>query len=121
MTRLAPHLVAVLALVAALAAGLWFWAAVVAPGYRSAIALGVAWCVLVAVVAGRVGRRQPRVRSTLRVASVACSAALAAAFAWTSIRETTVDEVVVRGAPASSLSPQEREDALGADPLAPQP
>ena len=120
MSRAGLHVAAVVAVVVALLGGLWLWSGVIAPGYRSAIALGVAWCVAVSVVAGRAGRRLPRVRRTLRVATLACSAGLVAAAVFTSVRETTVDEAVVQGAPASSLGREELEREVGADPLAPQ-
>lgn len=121
MSRIASHVAAVLAVVLALAGGLWLWAGAVAPGYRSAIALGVAWCVLVAFAAGRAGKALPSLQRTLRATSLACVALLVVGFYATSIRETTVDEMVEQGAPASSLSEAEREAELGGDPLAPQP
>lgn len=122
MRRVAPHVAAAAAVVLAIVGGLWLWTGVVAPGYWSAIVLGVAWCVLVSVAAGRAGRRLPHVRRTLRASFFACAALLVAGFYVTSVRETTVDEVVVKGSPASSLSESERERALqGTDPLAPQP
>jgi predicted PurR-regulated permease PerM len=121
MSRLAPHVAAVAAVVLALAGGLWLWAGAVAPGYRSSIALGIAWCVLVLVVAGRIGRRLPDLRRTLRVTTLACAAVLIVGTYLTSIRETTVDEPLVQGAPASSLDAAELEREVGDDPLAPQP
>lgn len=115
------HLAAVAAVLLVLVGGLWFWAGVVAPGYWSAVVLGVLWCVAVSVAAGRAGKALPSVKRTLRVTSILALAALAAGSYWTSVRETTVDEPIVQGAPASSLSPEELAQELGEDPLAPQP
>ena len=42
---LAPKLLAPVFVVVTLVVGLWFWSGVVAPGYWSAIGLGVAWFV----------------------------------------------------------------------------
>lgn len=121
MSRVAPHVAAVVAVVLALAGGLWLWAGAVAPGYRSSIVLGVAWCVLVLIAAGRVGRRLPGLRRTLRATTLACAAVLVVGTYLTSIRATTVDEPLVRGVPASSLNQDELEREVGGDPLAPQP
>ena len=117
MTRAA----AALAVVVALIAGLWFFSGVVAPGYDSAIALGVGWFVVVGAVTTRVARRRPDLRLAARGAFVACAAVAVAGFFLTSVRETTVDERIETGRPASSLTEDERREALPADPLAPQP
>lgn len=111
--------VAALALLAALAVGLWFWAGVVAPGYDSAIALGVAWFIAVSVAAGAVAKRLPQLRRALRTTFLAATVLTVAAFAWTSLRETEVDEPLETGTPASRLAPEERPDVD--DLLAPQP
>ncbi|MBA2349494.1 MAG: hypothetical protein H0V81_14495 [Solirubrobacterales bacterium] len=125
MTRATRHALAVVTVLVALAAGLWFWSGVVAPGYRSSIALGVLWCVLVVVLAGRVGGRLPELKRTLRATTTAAVVVLLAGTYWTSIRETEVNEVVEVGAPASSLSEEELAEeagvAPGVDPLAPPP
>ena len=92
MTR---RLLAALVLLGALAVGLWFWAGVVAPGYFASIGFGVTWFVFVSVVAGRVGKRVPAVRRVLRGTFLAVVAFTLAAFYWTSIRETRVDERLV--------------------------
>ena len=115
------HVAAAAAVVCALLAGLWFWGGVVAPGYWSTVALCACWCVVVSVAAGKAGKALPAVKRTLRVTFLVAAAALAAGSYWTSVRETTVDEPVVEGAPASTLSPAELAQELGGDPLAPQP
>jgi hypothetical protein len=108
---LAPPLV-----VLTLAAGVWFWAGVVAPGYWSAIVLGTLWFVACSVIFGRVGRARPELRPWVRGTFLACCAAAVFGFYWTSVRDTVVDENVVTGVPAS----QARGEVSG-DPLAPQP
>jgi peptidoglycan/LPS O-acetylase OafA/YrhL len=102
-------------------AGLWFWAGEVAPGPRSALALGVLWCFAAGALAARAGRRLPALRRTLRATVVGCSALAAAAALVTTQRETRVDERVVLGTPAGELAPADVREAVGADPLAPQP
>jgi hypothetical protein len=107
---LAPPLVVV-----TLLAGLWLWSGVVAPGYWSAIGLGVAWFVVCSVIFGRVGKALPQLRPWLRGTFLACSVAALAGFWWTSVRDTVVDEQVVTGVPASRVTTD-----TPADPLAPQ-
>lgn len=113
----APKLLAPLFVVVTLGAGLWFWSGVVAPGYWSAIVLGVAWFLACSVIFGRIGKARPALTPWVRGTFLACCAAAAFAFYWTAVRDTVVDEDVVTGVPASSAP----KDALGADdPLAPQ-
>jgi Electron transfer DM13 len=101
-----------------LVAGLWFWSGVVAPGYWSAIGLGVAWFVACSMIFGRIGKSRPPLRPWLRGTFLACSAIAVVGFWWTSVRETEVNERIVTGVAASDLPAAE----LGAgDPLAPQP
>ena len=107
---------AALAVVAALVLGTWFWAGTVAPGYRSSIALGVLWFVAVSIVAGRLTKHRPAVRRWTRPTFVACAVASVAAFGWTSVRPTTVDETVVTGVPASKLPAGEKAGAGSLDP-----
>ncbi len=117
MRRLAPRLLAPPVVVVTLAAGLWFWSGVVAPGYWSAIGLGILWFVACSMLFGRVGQARPELRPWVRGTFLACSVAAVFAFYWTSGRDTVVDEDVVMGVPAS----QAPKDALGeGDPLAPQ-
>ena len=114
---LATKLLAPLFVIATLGAGLWFWSGVVAPGYWSAIVLGVVWFFACSVLFGRIGKARPELRPWVRGTFLACSVAAVFAFYWTSVRDTVVDENVVTGVPAS----QAPKDALGeGDPLAPQ-
>lgn len=109
---LAPPLVVVI-----LAAGLWFWAGVVAPGYWSTIVLGILWFVACSVLFGRVGKARPELRPWVRGTFLACCAVAVFGFYWTSIRDTVVDERIVTGVPASEAGTAQIEG----DPLAPQP
>jgi hypothetical protein len=113
---LAAKLLAVPLVVLTIAAGLWFWSGVVAPGYWSTIGLGVLWFVACSVLFGRIGKARPELRPWVRGTFLACSVAAAFAFYWTSVRDTVVDEEIVTGVPAG-------RGALpgGGDPLAPQP
>jgi len=110
---LAPPLVVV-----ALLAGLWLWSGVVAPGYWSAIVLGVAWFIACSVIIARFAKVRPELRPWLRGTFLACSLAAALGFWWTSLRDTVVDEQVVTGVAASEVKDA---GAGGGDPLAPQP
>lgn len=113
---LAAKLLAVPLVVLTIAAGLWFWSGVVAPGYWSTIVLGVLWFVACSVLFGRIGQRRPELRPWVRGTFLACSVAAAFAFYWTSVRDTVVDEEIVTGVPASRGGLP-----AGGDPLAPQP
>jgi Electron transfer DM13 len=113
---LAAKLLAVPLVVLTIAAGLWFWSGVVAPGYWSTIVLGVLWFVACSVLFGRIGKARPELRPWVRGTFLACSVAAAFAFYWTSVRDTVVDEDIVTGVPASRAAP-----AGDGDPLAPQP
>ena len=98
---LTAKLLAVVLVVVTIAAGLWFWSGVVAPGYWSTIALGVLWFVACSVLFGRIGQARPPLRPWVRGTFLACSVAAAFGFYWTSVRDTVVDEQVVTGIPAS--------------------
>ncbi len=112
----AIKLAAVGAVIAILVVGLWFWSGVVAPGYTSSIVLGVAWFVAASVLLGRLTKGRPGLRLPVRATFVACSLAAAAAFYWTSVRDTVVDEQIVTGTPASRVA---GGGATAEDPLAP--
>jgi len=114
---LAAKLLAPLFVVVTLAAGLWFWSGVVAPGYWSTIVLGVLWFVACSMIFGRIGKARPALKPWIRGTFLVCSVGAVFAFYWTSIRDTVVDEDVVTGVPAS----QAPRAAGGGDPLAPQP
>ncbi len=84
-----------------LAAGLWFWSGVVAPGYYWSIALGVAWFVAVSLGI-RFGLRGRRALKLPVQATFLATAVLASAvFAWTTFRNVTVVEEIATGKPAA--------------------
>ncbi len=114
---LAARLLAPLLVVVTLAAGLWFWSGVVAPGYWSTIVLGVLWFVACSMIFGRIGKARPALKPWIRGTFLVCSVGAVFAFYWTSIRDTVVDEDIVTGVPAS----QAPQAAGNVDPLAPQP
>lgn len=103
--QLAPKLLAPLIVVLTLAAGLWFWGGVVAPGYWSTIVLGALWFFACSVIFGRIGMARPELRWWFRGPFLACCVVAVAGFYWTSIRDTVVDERVVTGVPASKAAP----------------
>jgi ABC-type multidrug transport system permease subunit len=111
-------LLAIPLVVATLLAGTWFWGAVVAPGYYSAIVLVVAWFVLCSVIFGRIGKARPQLHWWLRGTFLACSAVSLVAFFLTSVRDTEVNEALPEAVPASKLAPPAPGES---DPLAPQP
>jgi len=92
---------AALAVVALALLGLWFFSAVVAPGYTSAIVLGALWFVLLSVGLARIGKRRPELRRPTRSAFLVTAVVAGAFFAWTSLRDTEVNESIARGTPAS--------------------
>ena len=88
---LAPKLLAPPLVVLTLAAGLWFWSGVVAPGYWSTIVLGALWFVACSVIFGRVAKARPELRPWVRGTFLVCCAAAVFGFYWTSVRDTVVD------------------------------
>ena len=112
-----PKLLAPPAVIVTLLAGTWFWGAVVAPGYYSAIGLVIAWFVLCSVFFGRIGKARPQLRWWLRGTFLACSVVSLAAFYFTSVRDTVVDEALPEAVPASQIA----SEPGAVDPLAPQP
>lgn len=113
---LVPKLLAPPLVVLTVAAGLWFWSGVVAPGYWSTIVLGALWFFACSVIFGRIGKARPELRWWLRGPFLACCAVAVFGFYWTSVRDTVVDEEIVTGVPASRAQAE-----LEGDPLAPQP
>jgi hypothetical protein len=95
------RLLAPLLVVAALVAGIWFWAGVVAPGYWSAILLALAWLVACGVAVGRITQAAPALRLPLGGAFLACLVAAVAGFYAAFVRHTVADETIVSGVPQS--------------------
>ncbi len=98
-------LVAVPAVIGGLALGLWFFAGVVAPGYKTSIAFGIGWFVVASVLIGRIGGRLPSFKAPMRATFLAAAAAAAVGFYWTSIRDDRVNETVATGVAASQVQP----------------
>jgi hypothetical protein len=101
-TPLWLKLAAVPATVAVLAAGLWFFSGVVAPGYNSSIAFGFAWFVAfsLAIRFGLRGRRRA-LKLPVQAAFLATAVLAGGIFAWTTFRDVTVVEDVATGVAAS--------------------
>jgi hypothetical protein len=104
----------VLGVVAGLLAGLWIAAGLLAPTYLTSIVFGVVWFVIASVLLGRAVKRRPELRWWVRGTFLATAAVCAAAFAWTSLRDKTVNEAVPVGVPASSVSSRKPEAAVAA-------
>jgi Electron transfer DM13 len=97
------RLLAVPLLVVLLLAGLWFFGGVVAPGYYSSIALGAAWFGAAALGLSVLKRRRPELTRFVGLTFLGTAAVVFAIFAWTTFRDETVNETIVRGAPASRV------------------
>jgi Electron transfer DM13 len=85
--------------------GLWIAAGLLAPTYLTSIAFGVVWFVIASFLLGRAIKRRPDLKWWVRGTFLATAAVCAAAFAWTSLRDKTVNEQVPVGVPASSVQP----------------
>ena len=105
--RAAGVALAVVGLVVVLLAGLWLVTSVLAPGYDSSIALGVAWFVVASIALRFVVGRRRQLRLPLRAAFLVTAAATAVAFYLTSVRDTEVNEEIATGAPAGGAGPAE--------------
>jgi len=100
-TPLWLRLAAIPLTVAILLAGLWFWSGVVAPGYNSSIALGVAWFVA-ASLGIRFGLKNRRAfKLPVQATFLATAVLVGGVFAWTTFRDVTVVEDVATGVPQS--------------------
>ena len=93
-----------LGVLVALLGGLWIAAGVLAPTYLTSIVFGVAWFVIASFLLGRAVKRRPELKWWVRGTFLATAAACAAAFAWTSLRDKTVNEQVPVGVPASKVT-----------------
>jgi hypothetical protein len=86
--------------------GLWVASGLLAPTYLTSIVFGFAWFVIASFLLGRAVKRRPQLKWWVRGTFLATAAACAAAFAWTSLRDKTVNETVPVGVPASSAAPR---------------
>jgi hypothetical protein len=104
-----------------LLAGLWIAAGLLAPTYLTSIVFGVAWFVIASVLLGRAVKRRPDLKWWVRGTFLATAAVCTAAFAWTSLRDKTVNEAVPVGVPASAATkkhgPKPQNVALAAGPF----
>lgn len=116
MRRAALIVAAAAGLVAALLAGLWFLGAVVAQTTNGSIALVGVWFATVGAAVLLGTRHRSDLRRPLRVTFVAATGALLAAGAYTSLHETTVNERLESGAPASQIAPAAVDDLLAPQP-----
>lgn len=114
MRAVLAGLAAAALLLAALVGGGWVLGAFVAWSTASAVVLTGLWFGAVGLAAEVAGRRRARsLRPALRVTYALTTAALLAAGAYTSLHETTVDEQLDTGAPASRvLAPATADDLL---------
>lgn len=116
MTRVAQRAGAVAALLAVLVGGLWVLGAEVAGTTNAAVVLVGIWFAAVGAAVLLTGSRLPALRMTLRVAFVAATVVLTGAGAYTSLHETTVNERLEYGMPASKVAPQAVDDLLAPQP-----
>ncbi len=118
-SSLLVRVLAVPVVIGVLLVGLWLIAGRVASGYWTSIALGVAWFVAASFLFGRLTKKQLALRPFVRGAFAATAIAAAVAFYWTSVRETSIDEQVVTGVPASSLAQAAERPRRGSAPESP--
>jgi hypothetical protein len=99
-----PAPLVALGVLIALLGGLWVAAGLLAPTYLTSIVFGVVWFVIASVLLGRAVKRRPDLRWWVRGTFLATAALCTAAFAWTSLRDKTVNETVPVGVPASAAA-----------------
>jgi Electron transfer DM13 len=125
--RQAPHLpsaplwlrlLAIPLTLVVLLAGLWVFAGVVAPGYYTSIAFGAGWFVLAYAAIRVCLRRGSGFKLPVQATFAATALAVGAVFAWTTFRDVTVNEQIVRGAPASAAQDAGAAPSAGAVELA---
>jgi hypothetical protein len=104
-TRHSPltHAGIALGVVVALLAGLWVASGLIAPTYLTSIAFGVVWFVIASVALGKAVKGRPELKWTVRGTFLATAVVVGAAFAWTSLRDKTVNEDIPTAVPASQV------------------
>lgn len=102
------------AVVALLLGGAWLLTANTVADRTGQILIGVGWFVLVSFVLGRLLRGRAGLRGPARAASIATAVLALGAFYWTSVRETTVNEMVAVVAVAAADA--SAESAVPAEP-----
>jgi hypothetical protein len=103
-TRHSPltHVAVVLGVEVVLLAGLWVASGLIAPTYLTSIVFGVVWFLLASVILGKAAKGRPELRWTVRGTFLVTAVVVGALFAWTSLRDKTVNEDVVTAAPAAA-------------------
>jgi hypothetical protein len=101
---LPTRIVTALGVLVALLAGLWVASGLIAPTYLTSIIFGVVWFLLASVVLGKAVKRRPDLKWWVRGTFIATAVVVGAAFAWTSLRDETVNEDVVVGVPISAAA-----------------
>src|SRR5439155_5055968 len=105
------HVAIALGVVVSLLFGLWVASGLIAPTYLTSIIFGVVWFVLASVLLGRAVKGRRELRWTVRGTFLATAVVVGAVFAWTSLRDKTVNETLPVAVPASSLSPKKQAAA----------
>ncbi|WP_354698081.1 hypothetical protein DSM112329_03745 [Paraconexibacter sp. AEG42_29] len=116
MSRLLAAVAAIAALLAVLAGGIWLFGAVVAGSTAAAVVLVGAWFAVVGLATEAATRRRSSLRMVLRIAFVTTTVVLLGAGAYTSTHETTVNEALDTGPPASRAAPAAVDDLLAPQP-----
>lgn len=105
MTASLPTRVGIaLGVVVALLAELWIASGLIAPTYLTSIIFGVGWFVVASVGLGKAVKGRRELRWTVRGTFIATAVVVAAAFAWTSLRDKTVNEDVPVGVPVTAAA-----------------
>jgi hypothetical protein len=94
----------VLGVVVALLAGLWVASGLLAPTYLTSIIFGIVWFLVASVALGKAVKGRPELRWWVRGTFIATAVVVAAGFAWTSLRDKTVDEEVAVGVPITAAA-----------------
>ena len=101
---LPTRLAIVLGVLVALLGGLWIASGLIAPTYLTSIIFGVVWFLVASVILGKAVKRRPDLKWWVRGTFLTTAVVVSAAFAWTSLRDKTVDEDVVVGVPITAAA-----------------
>jgi hypothetical protein len=93
-----------LGVLVALLGGLWIASGLIAPTYLTSIIFGVVWFLLASVILGKAVKRRPDLKWWVRGTFLATAVVASAAFAWTSLRDKTVNEKVAVGVPITAAA-----------------
>jgi hypothetical protein len=101
---LAARIGIALGVLVALLAGLWVASGLIAPTYLTSIVFGIVWFLLASVALGKAVKNRPDLKWWVRGTFLATAVVASAAFAWTSLRDETVNEDVPVGVPVSAAA-----------------